>query len=107
MEDVEMITIYEHVASLTAQMLSAAKERDWEKLSSLEDSCTCEVEKIRSLDTDSPLTPELRRKKVRVIQEILSNDRQIRDITEPWMAELQQLMHSSSTSLKLNKTYAV
>ncbi|WP_339937480.1 flagellar protein FliT [Undibacterium luofuense] len=106
-EGTEIVTMYEHVATITAQMLNAAKERDWEKLSSLEDDCTREVERIRAHDFITPLTPELRQRKVRVIQQILSDDRQIRDITEPWMAELQQLMRSSSTSMKLNKTYAV
>ncbi|WP_230427844.1 flagellar protein FliT [Undibacterium luofuense] len=106
-ESNDVISLYENVACITDKMLCAAQLRDWEALSELESDCSREVEKIQSSDSISLLTPELRQKKIRVIQHILANDRQIRDITEPWMAELQQLMRSSSTSMKLNKTYAV
>jgi len=47
----------------------------------------------------------LREQKVRMIKKILADDKEIRDITEPWMAELAELIKSNSTSRKLNQTY--
>jgi flagellar protein FliT len=105
MESIELITLYENVAVITDQMLSAARDRDWERLSALETNCTSTVQKIRESESPAPLTPELKERKIRVIKKILADDKEIRDITEPWMAQLSELMKSSSTSYKLHQAY--
>jgi len=105
MESIELITLYENVAVITDQMLNAARERDWERLSVLETSCTSTVQKIRDNEQPVALPPELKERKIKVIKKILADDKEIRDITEPWMAQLSELMKSSSTSYKLNQTY--
>ncbi len=105
MESLEIISLYENVASLTNQMLNAARDRDWERLSVLESDCSLKVEAIKTADTPAPLSPELKERKIRVIKKILADDREIRDITEPWMTELSQLMRSSNTAMKVNTAY--
>ncbi|MFD2272944.1 flagellar protein FliT [Undibacterium arcticum] len=45
------------------------------------------------------------KKKVRIIRKILADDREIRIITEPWMAELSSLMNSAGTERKLSRVY--
>jgi flagellar protein FliT len=52
MESIEIITLYEHIAVLTDQMLNAARNRDWEQLTELENDCSSKVQKIR--DNESP-----------------------------------------------------
>ncbi|WP_223827249.1 flagellar protein FliT [Undibacterium oligocarboniphilum] len=105
MENLEIIHLYENVAVITDQMLQAARERDWELLTQLETSCTTTVQKIRDSEQPVPLTAELKERKISVIKKILADDREIRDITEPWMAELAELMKNSSVTQKLNRTY--
>lgn len=105
MESLEIISLYENVASLTNQMLNAARDRDWERLSLLESDCSLKVEAIKTADTPTRLSPELKERKIRVIKKILADDREIRDITEPWMTELSQLMRSSNTAMKVNTAY--
>jgi len=105
MESTELIALYENVAVITDQMLNAARDRDWERLTALETNCTSTVQKIRDNENPLPLTPELKERKIQVIKKILADDRQIRDITEPWMAELAGLMKSSSATFKLNQAY--
>lgn len=105
MNSQEIISIYETVAVITNQMLEAAKNGDWEHLAELESRCTSQVEIIKNDDSPPLLTGMVRERKVKIIQKILADDREIRNITEPWMAQLSLLMNSSGTERKLSKAY--
>lgn len=105
MEYLDMIAIYEKVASISSQMLTAAQNNDWDKLALLESACTEQITILKRDPQKMPLTVEQRGHKVRIIQTILENDRRIRDITDPWMSELSTLMHSASAERKLNRAY--
>lgn len=104
----EILSIYEAVSDITDQMLVAAKSRDWEKFTDLESSCAKHISTLRQEDAPvptAPLSEPVRERKVQLIQKILADDRQIRDITEPWMAHLSALMQSTGTTRKLSSTY--
>jgi len=105
MNSVEVISIYEHVATITDQMVVAAEHADWELLAQLEVSCSREVAALKSAEIPAKLDKEIRERKIKVINKILADDRKIRDITEPRMAQLTQLMQKSSTQHKLARAY--
>lgn len=105
MNSAELITVYEKVADITADMLTAAQSNDWELLEKLEQECSNLVATLRAYEAPSELTPELKTKKITIIKQILADDRAIREITEPWMKNLANLMKSSSTSRKLSQSY--
>ena len=88
----EVINVYENVSQLTRQMLAAARSRDWESLHRLERDCASQASRLRDGQPPS-LSGELRARKVRLLQAILADDREIRTITEPWMDQLSLLMH--------------
>lgn len=100
-----MIAVYENVAGITAQMLDAAHKNDWDRLALLESACTEQIRILKQQNEAMPLNTEQRRQKMRVIQTILENDRQIRDITDPWMSRLSSLMQSNSFERKLVHAY--
>jgi flagellar protein FliT len=87
----EVISVYENVSQLTRQMLAAARSRDWDTLHRLERDCASQVNMLRDGQPPS-LSGELRAQKVRLLQSILADDREIRTITEPWMDQLSRLM---------------
>lgn len=109
MNCVEVLDIYQKVATLTAQMRIAAQERDWELLAKLEDDCNTHVSQLKhhdvNLEENITLSFELKQKKINIIKQILADDRAIREITEPWMTELSKLMSSASTARKLSQSY--
>jgi len=106
MDNQDIISLYETVADITDQMLAAAKTGNWEHLAELESRCSSQVEIIKMNDQPrEPLTPSAREQKSRIIKKILEDDRQIRDITEPWMARLSALMRSTGTERKLAQAY--
>lgn len=106
MDNQEIISLYEAVADITDKMLAAARTGDWEQLAALETRCSSQVEFIKQNDKPRlPLSPLAREQKTRIIKKILDDDRQIRDITEPWMARLSAMINSAGTERKLSQAY--
>jgi flagellar protein FliT len=105
MNSQEVISLYESVADITEQMLAAARTGDWELLVELETRCSSQVEIIKSTEPRVALTGVVRDRKVKIIRKILEDDREIRNITEPWMAQLSTLMNSAGTERKLARAY--
>jgi len=105
MNSQELISIYENVATITEQMVHAAEEHNWQLLATLEASCTAQVQVIKDNPEPVELAQEDYTKKVGVIKRILADDRKIRDITQPRMAQLGELMRRTSTQSKLARAY--
>ena len=83
MTSTEVLSMYENIAGLTTQMAAAARMGDWDGLSKLEGQCAAEA---RADGTGVPTlggAPRLR--KIDLLKQILANDREIRDVTDPWM----------------------
>jgi flagellar protein FliT len=91
------IALYEAVAQVTGQMLLAAREQDWEKLSVLERDCAVYVEKLRLIAADAALSDEDRLRKVNSIKRILADDREIRNLVSPWMIKLNGMLGANSS----------
>lgn len=87
----DVIALYESVSALSRQMLMAARSSDWDGLCRLEQDCATRLNILKS--GCPPLVGEMRMRKVRLLQGILADDREIRIITEPWAAELPYLMN--------------
>ena len=101
----EVISLYETVADITDQMLAAARRADWDQLAALEARCSGHIETLKSDEPPAPLPGAVRERKVQIIQKILADDRAIRTITEPWMAQLSNMMNSASAERKLSQAY--
>ncbi len=79
----EVLSMYENIAGLTNQMASAARMGDLNRLGQLEDQCATEA---RSASTGvAALSGGQRLRKIDLLKQILANDREIRDLTDPWM----------------------
>lgn len=105
MNEQEMIGLYENMATITDQMLEAARIGDWDRLSTLEARCADHVKILKTDESPVRLTGEMRNRKVQIIQKILADDREIRTITEPWMAHLAKMINSTGAERKLNNAY--
>lgn len=103
----DLISLYEHVAEVTNDMLNAARSGNWDLLTELESTCSHRVDAIREYDltSTSEISEEEKAKKITLIKKILANDREIRTLTEPWMQHLASLMKNSSTTRKLTQAY--
>lgn len=105
MDSQKIITLYEAIAEITGQMLAAAHSGDWEHLAALESRCASHVRSLESGEPQTPLSGALRERKVEIIHQVLAHDREIRNITEPWLAHLSAMLNSAGTERKLSIAY--
>lgn len=101
-----VIENYEHLSALTAQMRIAATQGQWEHLVELEKQCSQRVASMKVQDASTPLDESTRLCKVALIRKILADDAEIRNRTEPWMAQLQRIMQSARQESRLLETYS-
>lgn len=95
-----LIDYYRAIEDSSRKMLEAAKAEDWDEVVRLEGACAVLIEQLRYRSRSEDLEPVQRTEKTRIMQRILSNDAQIRNLAEPWLAHfekkfdsLQQLLH--------------
>ena len=86
----EVLSMYENIAGLTSRMVLAAQAGDWDRLAQLETRCAIEA---AATATGVPaLQGAQRQRKVDLLKQILANDRAIRDVTQPWMGQIERAM---------------
>ena len=88
----EIIAIYEAILTITGRMLKAAQSADWERLITLEHECRGLTKKLMISDENKVLSNDLRQRKQEIIQQVLADDAEIRTLTQPWMAQLQNIL---------------
>jgi flagellar protein FliT len=101
----QVISLYETVSELTGKMLEAAQLRDWENLAALESHCASHIQCLKDGEPVVALSGPSRARKVAIIHQILAHDREIRNLTTPWMAELSALINSTGAARKLSAAY--
>ncbi len=101
-----VIENYEFLSSITAQMRVAATDGQWDQLVELEKQCSQHVAIMKTQDMDIPPNESTRLRKVELIRKILADDAEIRNRTEPWVEQLQRIMHSTGQERRLQQTYS-
>jgi flagellar protein FliT len=86
----EVLSMYENLAGLTAKMSLAAQVGDWNTLTSLEEQCASQTSAVATGVPALAGAPRMR--KIDLLKQIMANDRAIRDVTEPWMRQLDNVM---------------
>lgn len=86
----EVLAMYENIAGLTGKMAGAAQSGDWNGFDALQGECASQAS---AAATGVPALEGARRlRKIDLMKQIMANDRAIRDITEPWMGQLDRAM---------------
>nr|WP_315259140.1 flagellar protein FliT [uncultured Duganella sp.] len=79
----DVLSMYENIAGLTNQMAAAARMGDLDRLGKLEGQCATEARAAGN--GVPPLNGGQRLRKIDLLKQILANDREIRDLTDPWI----------------------
>ena len=103
----EVVSVYETMVGITDRMLDAATASDWDRLTELEQECAACVRRLREHEGAQPLAGQERVRKVNAIRKMLDADRQIRDLTTPWMARLSALINNTTTERRVARAYGV
>jgi flagellar protein FliT len=84
----EVLAMYENIAALTGRMAHAASEGDMDSIARLETQCAIHAAAARN--GVPKLEGEQRKRKIDLLKQIMANDRAVRDVTEPWMGQLDR-----------------
>ena len=86
-----LIDYYKAIEASSAKMLEAAQSKDWDGVVRQEGACAVLIEQLRYKAQQCELPAEHRREKMRIMQRILRNDAQIRNLAEPWMDQFEKM----------------
>lgn len=90
MKSNDVLSMYENLAGLTGQMKNAAQAGEWNAFDKL--NLQASVAAGAALCGVSALDGAKRQRKIDLIKQLMANDRAIRDVTEPWMGQLDRAM---------------
>lgn len=83
-----LIDYYRAIEEGSAHMLKAARAEDWDEVARYEGVCALLIEQLRGQARVEDLSPDQRQEKSQIMQRILKNDAQIRNLAEPWLVRL-------------------
>lgn len=90
---VRLIDRYEQLAEASHQMLAAARHGDWPAVARLEDACRALIADLKRQSAQARLTDREQRRRIALLRSILADDAEIRQRAEPWLQQLEQLLH--------------
>ena len=105
--DPQLLSYYEAIERASADMLAAARAGNWDEVVKLEGACVLLISQLRhqaqageDAAADSAAaaaavpatTREAAKAKSRIMQRILVNDAEIRQLAEPWLQDLDDTL---------------
>ncbi|QHE77665.1 flagellar protein FliT [Hydrogenophaga sp. PBL-H3] len=87
-----LLDYYKAIERTSSQMLDAAKTENWDQVVRLEGACAVLIAQLRYKSKTDELAPEDRKEKTKIMQRILRTDAEIRNLAEPWLNDLAQLI---------------
>jgi len=101
------LAIYERMSALSARMVEAAREQDWDRLVELERQVSALRDSLRDCDSNTSLSSSERALKTALIRRILGDDAEIRKHTEPWMEQVRQFLGGHRVRRNVERAYGV
>jgi flagellar protein FliT len=97
--DPQLLSYYEAIERASAEMLSAARDGNWDEVVKLEGACVLLISQLKHAAQEpepmpgaDPHTVEAAKAKSRIMQRILVNDAEIRHLAEPWLQDLDDTL---------------
>jgi flagellar protein FliT len=103
----QAINNYESLSVLTSKMREASVQGNWDQLIGLERQCSQHIETMKPVDAVVALDEAARQRKIQLIKKIMADDAEIRNRTEGWMEQLQNIMSSNHQEQRLQQAYTI
>ena len=94
-----LLNYYEAIEKASQDMLEAARAGNWDHVVKLEGACALLISQLKHAATRHDLGSEEAQLKSRIMQRILINDAEIRQLAEPWLEDLDDLLAARPKSL--------
>ena len=87
-----LLNYYEAIEKASQDMLRAAREGNWDHVLKLEGACALLISQLKQSAAGQPLGSDEAKFKSRIMQRILVNDAEIRQLAEPWLEDLDEIL---------------
>ena len=87
-----LLNYYEAIEKASQDMLEAARVGNWDHVVKLEGACAVLIAQLKNTAAEAPLPPDEAQLKSRLMQRILINDAEIRQLAEPWLEDLDDIL---------------
>jgi flagellar protein FliT len=87
-----LLNYYQAIEKASQDMLDAARTGNWDHVLKLEGACALLISQLKQTASGNPLGDQETQFKSRIMQRILINDAEIRQLAEPWLDDLDQLL---------------
>ena len=87
-----LLNYYEAIEQASLDMLNAARSGQWDEVVRLESACALLISVLKRSASSETLDTNQARVKSKIMQRILVNDAEIRQLAEPWLDELDDLL---------------
>jgi flagellar protein FliT len=94
-----LLSYYEALEKASTDMLSAAREADWDQVVKLEGACVLLIAQLKHAANENTLAADEAKLKTRIMQRILVNDAEIRTLAEPWLEDLDRMLAGKTRTL--------
>ena len=87
-----LLNYYQAIEKASQDMLEAARLGNWDQVLKLEGACVLLISQLKNSAVEKPLGRDEAQFKSRIMQRILVNDAEIRELAEPWLDDLDRLL---------------
>jgi flagellar protein FliT len=87
-----LLSYYEAIEQASHDMLEAARIGNWDHVVKLEGACALLISQLKHAAGTTDLPPEEAQMKSRIMQRILLNDAELRQLAEPWLEDLDDIL---------------
>ncbi len=87
-----LLHYYEAIEKASHDMLEAARGGNWDHVVKLEGACAVLIAQLKHSAAEKALGGDEAQLKSRIMQRILVNDAEIRQLAEPWLEDLDNLL---------------
>jgi flagellar protein FliT len=93
-----LLHYYQAIEKASQDMLEAARQGNWDQVLKLEGACALLISQLKLNASGPALGQDEAQFKSRIMQRILVNDAEIRQLAEPWLDELDELLAGRPTT---------
>ena len=94
-----LLNYYQAIEKASQDMLAAARVGNWDEVLKLEGACALLISQLKHQAAEKPLGEDEAQFKSRIMQRILVNDAEIRQLAEPWLEDLEQILAGRPATL--------
>ena len=94
-----LLQYYQAIEKASQDMLEAARQGNWDEVLKLEGACAVLISQLKHNAGGPPMGQDEAQFKSRIMQRILVNDAEIRQLAEPWLDDLDDLLAARPHSI--------